>query len=352
MGAGQMRSMAAFAVLAAGLASPSSLGAEPTPEQLRALRSARTATISVKQSYRNFSRPIEFDRFARELFDAAGWSVVDAPNTLPDVAAEIEATGAAIEIPVRMRDGQTREKYLGCRVEGRITWRTPGAADYIQRFATAIEPRENLHYLDGILDAQFARSVYSTPEEAPCDQVLMRSPGRFAAQWNEAGKMTHASLQLPFAGQMFETLTSAIGPKFLVEALLRPKSRPTQMVAFDAIVQSKDPALTELLIAKLTDKDNTHQRASLAILLRDRKHPALPDVMARMLADSEPGVRMEAAMYLRQEGAIEVLIDALDGVGGKEALSNLKGAASKKVDHGKDKAAWRSWWSSQPQPAK
>ncbi len=312
-------------LLAAVLGWPRALSAgELTAQQRQAFQSAKTVSVSTHLSgdAKNVESPLE--SLLRQLIEPTGLQVVDDPSQPHDLTLCVEAAGEARK--VQIGKDQWGKPYDRNRVSwaGRIVLSAPGAGNYTERFAEAREPEADA-------DAHF-------------DHLLLPVYGPFVSMQWEEGNPSATIVRFPFFNIFFHMLEQVYGPQFVIAAL-RSKNGEIAAHAAGRLEDSQHPGLLEMLIPALKDPDPNVRGVAARALGKKGSPRTVPFLVDMLNQDDNPVVQVDAALSLKELGAVDALIGALNGNGANVALRVLERMSDQ--NFGRDAAKWQAWWDAQ-----
>jgi hypothetical protein len=292
-------------------------------EQVKNFRSAKTARVSVNQSYTASGNAIEvslpFEDLARQLLKDSGLQVVESDVTVYDLHLKIEAKGKALGASY----SGAGFIYSGASLAGVISLRTVDVPIYQNSFYTKIRPRNTM-------PAMFAPQLRA-PSKAPFKLAFCR-PGPDS-----------------FVKKLMEIIGDIYGIDALVAALKNHRNYRVRANAAQALGKINDPRVVETLIIALSDNKSGFFRSELVGALGDTKDPRAVEPLIAALRHPGSGVREEAAKSLgkiRDPRAVEPLISTLRGENDFQVRRNTA-AALKSItgkDFGNDPKKWQAWW--------
>jgi HEAT repeat protein len=268
-----------------------------TEEQIEAFRSAKTARISVKQSYR-YARGVilPYEDIAGTIFkDYAKLTLVGSDATDYDLDIKITAGGSAISSNYGSIYGTL---YAGASVYGTISLEIPGIPAYEKKFSGSINPPKKLKI-------SFAK------EQPDPKGLVLNVPFRSRSQ----APFKPALESGTYVSRMIEMIGEIWDPN-CVQAALQDESWIVRKSAVEALIEIKDPrvlrAETNEVLA-LMDKISDI-KAKAAEKPAEVKDPGVEELLTSALKDEEPRVRMKVAEVLgkiRDQRSVELLITAL-----------------------------------------
>ena len=268
-----------------------------TKEQIEAFRSAKTARISVEQSYR-YARGVKlpFEDVAGSIFkNYAKLTLVGSDATDYDLNIKITASGRAVGSNYGIGPGTL---YTGASVYGTISLEISGIPVYEKKFSGSISPPKKL------------KISYAKEQPNPNALVLnvpfqSRSQAPFKPAL-ESG--TYVSRMIEMIGEIWDPNC--------VQAALKDESWVVRKSAVEALIKIKDPRLLRAetnevlaLIDKISDI-----KAKAAEKPAEVKDPLVAELLIDALKDEEPRVRVKVAGVLgsiKDPRAVDPLIACL-----------------------------------------
>lgn len=268
-----------------------------TKEQIEAFRSAKTARISVEQSYR-YARGVKlpFEDVAGRIFkNYANLTLVGSDATDYDLNIKITASGRAVGSNYGLGPGTL---YTGASVYGKISLEISGIPVYEKKFSGSIRPPKKL------------KISYAKEQPNPNALVLnvpfqSRSQAPFKPAL-ESG--TYVSRMIEMIGEIWDPNC--------VQAALKDESWVVRKSAVEALIKIKDPRVLRAetngvlaLLDKISDV-----KAKAAEKPAEVKDPLVAELLIDALKDEEPRVRMKTVEVLgkiRDPRSVELLTTTL-----------------------------------------
>ncbi len=300
-----------------------------TKEQIEAFRSAKTARISVEQSYR-YARGVKlpFEYVAGRIFkNYAKLTLVGSDATDYDLNIKITASGRAVGSNYGLGPGTL---YTGASVYGKISLEISGIPVYEKKFSGSISPPKKL------------KISYAKEQPNPKELVLnvpfqSRSQAPFKPAL-ESG--TYVSRMIEMIGEIWDPNC--------VQAALKDESWVVRKSAVEALGSFNDPRVVDALITALKNVSKVDVAAKAATALGRIKDPRAVDALIATLKNKKGFIAHNSADALgeiKDPRAIEPLIAALKNIwSGKnvsEALVKITGSGR---FFGTDRKKWKKWW--------
>ena len=266
-------------------------------EQIEAFRAAKTARISVEQSYR-YERGVKlpYEDLASTIFkNYANLTLVGSDATDYDLNIKITASGRAVGSNYGMGPGLL---YTGASVYGTISLEISGIPVYEKKFSGSISPPKKLKISYAKEQPNPKELVLDVPFEYP-----IQAPFKPAL---ESG--TYVSRMIEMVGEIWDPNC--------VQAALQDESWVVRKSAVEALIKIKDPRVLRAetnevlaLIDKISDI-----KAKAAEKPAEVKDPLVAELLIDALKDEEPRVRVKTVEVLgkiRDPRSVELLVTTL-----------------------------------------